>query len=146
MAATGKLVDRGQGRAVVVAGTALMALGFVGYTQVGQHPSVALLLPALFAIGVGAGCIFAPTSAAAYAALDRAAIPRATTTMSIVQRTGGVIATAVFAVVLQNNLSGATDPAEAFGASFWWPLAVAALAVVPALFLPAPQHTPKGAH
>jgi EmrB/QacA subfamily drug resistance transporter len=145
MATTGRLVDRGRGRLVVLAGTALLALGFLGYTQVGRGPSVALLLGALFVIGLGAGCIFAPTSAAAYAALDRAAIPRATTTMSIVQRAGGVIATAVFAVALQNNLSGTTDPAGAFGASFWWPLAVAALAVVPALLLPT-HSDPKGAH
>ena len=45
----------------------------------------------------------------------------------------------VFAVVLENNLSGTTDPAAAFGASFWWPLAIAALAVEPALMLPAPK-------
>lgn len=146
MATTGKLVDRGQGRLVVLAGTALLVIGFLGYTQVARDPSIALLLPALFAVGLGAGCIFAPTSAAAYAALDRAAIPRATTTMSIVQRIGGVIATAVFAVVLQNQLSGTSDPTAAFGASFWWPLAVAALAVVPALLLPTTHPTQKGAH
>lgn len=139
MAATGKLVDRGKGRLIVVIGTALLAIGFLGYTQVGHDVPLAWLLVALFGIGLGAGCIFAPTTAAVYAVLDRAAIPRATTTMSIGQRTGGVIATAVFAVALQNNLSGTTDPAGAFGASFWWPLAAAALAVVPALLLPTPQ-------
>jgi EmrB/QacA subfamily drug resistance transporter len=146
MATTGKLVDRGRGRTVVLGGLAVLVIGFLGYTRVGSEPPTAVLLAALFAIGVGAGCIFAPTSAAAYAALDRAAIPRATTTMSIVQRAGGAVATAVFAVVLQNHVSGTTDPAGAFAVSFWWPLAVAVVAFVPALLLPAPHHEEKGAH
>ena len=139
MALTGKLVDRGRGRTVATSGTVLLALGFLGYTQVGHDPALAVLLPVLFAIGLGAGCIFAPTSAAAYAAIDHRAIPRATATMSIAQRTGGVVATAVFAVALQNHLAGSTDPGAAFGASFWWPLAIAVLAVVPAVLLPAPN-------
>lgn len=122
----------------------MLVAGFLGYSQTGSEPGTAVLLAALFAIGIGAGCIFAPTSAAAYAALDRPAIPRATTTMSIAQRTGGVVATALFAVALQHNLSGATDVAGAFGSSFWWPLAIAVAAVVPALLLPAP-HPRKGA-
>jgi EmrB/QacA subfamily drug resistance transporter len=137
MATTGRLVDRGLGRAVATAGTVLLALGFLGYTQVGRDPALVAMVPVLLVVGLGAGCIFAPTSAAAYAALDHRDIPRATTTLSIAQRTGGVVATAVFAVALQHHLSGTTDPAAAFGASFWWPLALAALAVVPALLLPA---------
>ncbi|WP_344774134.1 DHA2 family efflux MFS transporter permease subunit [Nocardioides panacisoli] len=139
MAATGRLVDRGRGRAVVIGGIVAMVTGFLGYTRVADVSSPAVLVPALFLIGVGAGCIFAPTSAAAYAALERSAIPRATTTLSIAQRTGGAVATAVFAVVLQNRLTSAPDPASAFGGSFWWPLALAALAVVPALLLPAKE-------
>lgn len=139
MALTGRLVDRGRGRTVVLTGVGLLSTGFLGYTTVGSDPSQVLLGAALFAIGLGAGCIFAPTSAAAYAALDRAAIPRATTTMSIAQRTGGVVATAVFATVLQHHLDGSTAPGDAFGATFWWPLAVAGLALVPALLLPTPR-------
>ncbi|WGY00290.1 DHA2 family efflux MFS transporter permease subunit [Nocardioides sp. QY071] len=142
MALTGRLVDRGRGRAVVLAGVGLLVAGFLGYTAVGSDPGQVYLGIALFAIGLGAGCIFAPTSAAAYAALDHAAIPRATTTMSIAQRTGGVVATAVFATVLQHQLSAAAAPADAFSAAFWWPLAVAVLAVVPAVLLPASKaHT-----
>jgi EmrB/QacA subfamily drug resistance transporter len=140
MAATGRLVDRGRGRAVVIGGIVALVTGFLGYTQVAGLSSPAVLMPALLLVGVGAGCIFAPTSAAAYAALERSAIPRATTTLSIAQRTGGAVATAVFAVVLQDRLASAPDPATAFGAAFWWPLTLAALAVVPALLLPAKEN------
>ncbi|KAB2809023.1 DHA2 family efflux MFS transporter permease subunit [Pimelobacter simplex] len=144
MALTGRLVDRGHGRAVVLGGVGLLGAGFLGYTTVGSDPSQVFLAVALLAIGLGAGCIFAPTSAAAYAAVDRSAIARATTTMSIAQRTGGVVATAVFATVLQHHLDGSTAPGEAFGATFWWPLAVAGLALVPALLLPTSRR--EGAH
>jgi len=136
MALTGRLVDRGRGREIVLAGVGLLVIGFLAYTRVGSDPGQLYLGAALFAIGLGAGCIFAPTSAAAYASLDRGAIPRATTTMSIAQRTGGVVATAVFATALQHQLSTGGAPADAFGVSFWWPLAIAVLALVPAALLP----------
>jgi EmrB/QacA subfamily drug resistance transporter len=135
MAATGRLVDRGHGRAVVIGGIVALVTGFLAFTRVADVSSAAVLLPALFVVGVGAGCIFAPTSAAAYASIERTAIPRATTTLSIAQRTGGAVATAVFAVVLQDQLRSAR-PDAAFGTAFWWPLALAALALFPALLVP----------
>src|SRR5262249_55971012 len=113
MALTGRLVDRGRGRTIVLAGLVLMSLGLVGYPQAGDATSYAALLPAQFALGVGAGCLFAPTSAAAYARLERSAIARATTTLTILQRTGGVVATAVFAVVLQRHLDAGTGAGAA---------------------------------
>ena len=61
MAATGKLVDRGYGRLVVVTGTALLAVGFLGYTQVGsRYVPVAWLLVALFEDRPRRRLIFAP--------------------------------------------------------------------------------------
>ncbi|WP_083419488.1 MDR family MFS transporter [Pseudofrankia sp. BMG5.36] len=144
-ALTGRLVDRGRGRLVVLAGTTLLTLGFVGYALAGSAGNDLVLLPAQVILGLGAGCLFAPTSAAAYATLDRAAIARATTLLSILQRTGGVVATAVFAVVLQHQLSGTADRAHAFSVTFWWPAVLAAVALVPALGLKAPAARPKGA-
>jgi len=133
MATTGRLVDAGRGRLVVIAGTLLLAAGFVGYAVAGPTTGYAALLPAQVLLGLGAGCIFAPTSAAAYARLDPREIARATTTLSILQRTGGVLATAVFAVVLQQRL----DSGLSFTGAFWWPAAIALVALLPALALPA---------
>jgi MFS family permease len=150
---TGRLVDAGRGKAVVLTGIPLLAVGFVAYTQAASEPRAVVLLASLLAMGLGIGCLMAPVNAAAYSVLDRAAIPRATSTLNITQRVGGAVGTAVFAVVLEHQLgqaqagSGAasvTATAEAFGATFWWPLALAALMLAPALLLPSARKRPAG--
>lgn len=141
MSVTGKFVDRGRGRAVLMSGLPLMVAGFAVFTQATGGTSYVLTSAALFVIGLGTGCMMAPVAAAAYQSIDRAAIPRATATLNITQRVGGAIGTALYAVVLDHNLTGATtEPAiaDAFGATFWWPLALTAVATLPALLLPAP--------
>jgi MFS family permease len=153
---TGRLVDGGRGKTVVLTGIPLLAAGFVAYTQAASEPPAAVLLASLLTMGLGTGCLMAPVNAAAYSVLNRAAIPRATATLNITQRVGGAVGTAVFAVVLEHQLgqaqagSGAasvTATAEAFGATFWWPLALAALMLGPALMLPSarrrPTHSPE---
>jgi EmrB/QacA subfamily drug resistance transporter len=140
MSVTGRFVDRGHGRAVLVAGLPLMTLGFLVYTQ--APAGNVLTAVALFVIGLGTGCTMAPVAAAAYQCIDRAAIPRATSTLNITQRVGGAIGTALFAVVLEHNLGSGQSTAAAFGATFWWPVAISAVAVLPALLLPAPRAKP----
>jgi NADH:ubiquinone oxidoreductase subunit 6 (subunit J) len=83
-------------------------------------------------------------------------VPAATTTASILVRVGSSLGTAVLAVILQvyirSEIPGASgsladaaahrDPhtvealVRAFGHSFWWTVAIAAVALVPALLLP----------
>jgi MFS family permease len=136
---TGRWVDRGHGKTVVLAGVPLLGLGVAAYTQAGPHTGYPVLVAALLVLGLGTGCLMAPVSAAAYSVLDRASIPRATSTLNIVQRIGGVLGTAAYAVVLQQNLAPAATPAEvvdAFAGTFWWPLAMAVLIAGPALLLP----------
>ena len=144
MAVTGRLADRGKGRVSVLAGLPLMVAGLAAYTASTAGTSYVVMSAALLVIGVGTGCVMAPVMATAYAKLDRAAMPGATATLNMTQRIGGAIGTAIFAAVLQHQLSqaraGGTDlveaTADAFGSTFWWPLALAALAIVPAVFLP----------
>jgi len=148
MSLTGRFVDRGYGRAVLVAGLPVMAIGFVAFTQATNATSYVLTSVALFVVGLGTGCTMAPVAAAAYRSVDRAAIPRATSTLNITQRVGGAIGTALFAVVLEHNLGSFQTPSGAFGATFWWPVALAVVAILPALLLPAPKakqaHAPAG--
>jgi hypothetical protein len=94
--------------------------------------------------------------AAAYQTLDHAAVPQASSTLNILQRTGGSIGTAILAVALQSNIrsslpgSGAAMGAQAspdllarvanplshaFSETFWVALVVTALALAPALLL-----------
>jgi hypothetical protein len=89
--------------------------------------------------------------------MEQADVPRGTTVLNVVQRVGGSIGTAILAVVLQHEISvkvpgahggllsgggGAAAPpgrsdqlAHAFGATFWWTIAMGLLALVPTVLL-----------
>jgi EmrB/QacA subfamily drug resistance transporter len=150
MMLTGRLVDKGKGRAVSLAGLLIMVAGFVPYTQSSPDTSYLLISASLFVLGLGTGCLAAPVMSAAYQTLDRAAIPRATSTLNILLRVGGALGTALYAVILQHNLTQAravgtanlpNAVAHAFGRTFWWPLALTAVAVLPTLLLPGKRPT-----
>lgn len=143
--ATGPLIDRGRGRAVVLVGAVLLAAGLAVYTLAPADPPITALVGALLVAGLGTGCTMTPLNTAAYSAVERAAIPRATATLNILQRIGGALGTATFAVVLENLLAGAHSAAQvtgAFGAVFWLPVAAVVLAVPLVALLPRPDSTP----
>ena len=149
MAVTGRLADQGKGRIAVLAGLPLMVAGLAVYTAATADTSYVVMSSALLVIGIGTGCVMAPVMAMSYAELDRAAMPGATATLNVTQRIGGAIGTAIFAAVLQHQLSqartGGADlveaTADAFGSTFWWPLTLAALAIAPAVLLPRTRRT-----
>jgi EmrB/QacA subfamily drug resistance transporter len=149
----GRLTDRVGGGRVVVSGLVLLTLGTLVFTQVGAGTSYWLLAGALVLRGVGLGATMMPAMAAAYATLERDAVPRATPMLNTLQRVGGSLGTAVLAVVLQQRLVAelgeraagggralpagtrerAAEPlAHAFASTYWWAVAVGALALVPA--------------
>lgn len=158
MPIAGRIVDRtGAGR-VVPFGLIAVAVGTLLYTQVTPDTSIPLLAASLFVRGLGMGFVMMPAMAAAYISLSRAAVPRATTMVNIVQRVGGSLGTALFAVVLERQIAAnvpggsggglegaagsvvgtpaAAIVADAFGSTFWWVVGSTVLAVLPAVFLP----------
>ncbi|CAO5236219.1 DHA2 family efflux MFS transporter permease subunit [Frankia sp. AgKG'84/4] len=160
MAIAGRIADRRGPRSVVPAGMALSLLGTLMFTQIDGHTSEALLVGSLFLRGLGFGAAMMPAMSAAYATLTPAAVPRATTTLNILQRVGGSLATALVAVELQHaiahrlpNVGGgagvlasaagtklpgpiADKVGAAFGATFWWIVAITAVGLVASSFLP----------
>src|SRR4051812_30258269 len=114
----GRGVDRiGPGRIVVVGLVVVLAATFA-FTQVTATTSFAILSVSLFFRGVGLGMTMMPAMSAAYQVLDRAAVPRATTTLNILNRVGGALGTAILAVLLQGNVESALTglvPAAAAG-------------------------------
>jgi EmrB/QacA subfamily drug resistance transporter len=154
----GLLTDRVGGGRVVVVGLLVLAAATVPLALVDAHTSLLTICLILFARGLGVGGAMMPAMAAAYAALDTAAIPRATSALNVIQRVGGSIGTAVLAVVLQHEISsklpgtsggltGVRDVAPAararlaeplntaFGSTFWWAVGLTVVALVPALAL-----------
>jgi EmrB/QacA subfamily drug resistance transporter len=158
MPLAGRLSDRfGPGR-VVPFGLIVVIVGTLAYTVVGASTSYTFLAFALFVRGIGFGFTMMPAMAAAYHRLERSQVPRATTSINILQRVGGSIGTALLAVILERQIDsrfpGAANAitsgtslsatarqhiagpiAAAFGHTFWWAVGMAAVAFVPSIFL-----------
>jgi hypothetical protein len=113
---------------------AFALLGNAMLTQVGPDTDQALLALSGVPRGIGMGLVFPALLGAAYRSLSRAAIPRASTTINILQRVGGALGTAVVAVILQHGLD-AGHGAGAFATTYWWVLGATALTALPALAL-----------
>ena len=142
----GRLTDKFGARGVASAGMVLAVLGMLAYTQVGPGTSYLFLSGALLVIGIGVGATVVPSMAAAFQAVSRAETPRATSAINVIQRLGGAIGTALFAIALSRKAgAGAFGSGEAgalagaFGTTFWVAAGLIALAVVPALLLPRPR-------
>ncbi len=165
MRRAGVIADKHGVRKVVPAGMVVLALGTFAYTQVTGTTNYGFLAVALFIRGIGLGFAMMPVFAASYRDLDHEQIPRASTSTNILRQVGGSLGVAMFAVVLQTQIthrlpgspeilgspSSAALPvgvvtklAEAFATSFWWSFGVCVIAIIPALFLPgAPEASPS---
>jgi hypothetical protein len=113
----------------------------------------------LFVRGLGLGASIQPTTAAAYAVLESSQVPRATAALNTLRQIGASVGTALLAVVLQHESSAALVSAashtgemlarvpsaergriagplaHAFGHTFIWAVAMATLAILPAVAL-----------
>ncbi|WP_086666189.1 MDR family MFS transporter [Lentzea kentuckyensis] len=156
----GKVTDRAGPRWVALAGLVVVTAGTTVYTGLDVDTGIALLVGALFVVGLGHGLITPSLMAGALQGIGRADVPSASTTANILARLGTSAGTAALAVVLQiylrASLPGAdtlTDATrirtpeavsaltDAFAASLWWAAGMAAIAILPTVLIPArPQH------
>jgi fucose permease len=160
---SGRMTDRIGGGPVVVAGLLTLIVGTLPFTQATGSTSYVLLASTLVVRGIGLGFTMMPAMAAAYALLDVSQVPRATPMLNVLQRIGGSVGTAVLAVVLQGQLADAVpsaagsgagggeavaqsltpaarerlaDPiAAAFAHTYWWSVALVAVAIIPAIVM-----------
>jgi EmrB/QacA subfamily drug resistance transporter len=140
MPVAGTLTDRiGPGRIVLV-GIPTIAVTMGVFTQLTDSTSYWAIGATLFVMGLGMGATMMPTFSAAFQTLKRAAVPRATTALNIIQQVGGAIGTAIMSVLLTNAVADrAPTPAgaaDAFGSVFVWATVFLAVAFLPALLLP----------
>ena len=146
----GKLTDRIGARSVVLAGFVLTLIGTLAYTQAGLHTNELLLGIALVVRGAGLGAVTIPIMATAYLGLGGAEIAHASSATRIMQQLGGSFGAAVIAVILETQIAalhaaGSAGLATAFADTFWWTLALTAIALLPALLLPSRAGTRKAA-
>ncbi|MGZ4429323.1 MAG: DHA2 family efflux MFS transporter permease subunit [Nocardioidaceae bacterium] len=164
MPVCGVLVDRiGPGK-IVLAGIAVIAAGMAVFTRVGPHTSYAVLLGALFVMGLGMGATMMPIMTSALQTLTDASIARGSTLMNIVQQVAGSIGTATMSVLLTDQLQnkqlarpaiaswfdptiaaqltpagvaqGLAQAADSYGFAFTVATALIVLCLVPAFLLP----------
>jgi EmrB/QacA subfamily drug resistance transporter len=134
----GPVIDRTGPRPVVLTALALIAAGTVPFALADQRTAQWLLAAALVVLGVGLSAGNMAVMVGAFRDLRGEQIPDASSTTRIMQQLGGAFGTAVLAVVLQGQLTG-HPTATAFDTTFGWVLVFTALAVIPALLLPARQ-------
>ncbi|HEY3867753.1 MAG TPA: MDR family MFS transporter [Actinocrinis sp.] len=139
----GRLQSRTGGRVLVATGMAVCSLGTVPFVLLTAATSTSWLAAVLLVRGFGMGLVMAPLFTAAYAGLERAAIPRASTLFNILNRLGGSLGTAAVAVALQRRLSAASPAtgtaahfASAYNAAFAWALVISVVAMGAAFLLP----------
>jgi EmrB/QacA subfamily drug resistance transporter len=132
----GRFVSRFGLRPVALVGSLLLLGVASSLTQLSGDTSQWLLLPLIALGGAGFGAVLVPAQAGIFAGLPPASIPHATTAVRVFQQVGGSFGVAVLAVSLQRSAAGAGSPdalGAAFGHTFWWAVAAAALTLVPVL-------------
>jgi MFS family permease len=135
---TGRLSDRIGGGPLALAGVLVTAFSTLPFAFVTAATPVWMIETALLVRGVGIGIAMMPAMSAAYAVLRPEQIADATPQLTVVQRVGGSIGTAVLAVVLGSSLATATDAAQAsdaFARAYWWATGITLAAIVPAVVL-----------
>jgi EmrB/QacA subfamily drug resistance transporter len=168
MPIAGKLADKVGGGRVAVVGLVIATLGTLPFAFVSGDTPYWLLGSVLVVRGIGIGSTMMPAMAAAYATLESAAVPRATSALNVLQRVGGALGTCIMAVVLQHEIRDAlggaagggigvsvpdsvrarvADPlAGAFATTFWWAVGACLLALIPAIILARTEQRAPRAH
>jgi len=145
----GKLTDRIGARPVAVTGLLLVALGTLAFAWAGPSTSEWLLGASLFVRGAGLAPVTIAVQAGAFRNIAPASVPDASSTTRIAQQVGGSLGSAVLALILSSALlarhaTTAAGRGLAFDTAFWWAIALGALALLPALLLPAARKKDDG--
>ena len=165
MPIAGILTDKiGPGR-IVMTGIVTIVIGMSVFTQVDVNTSYALLLGALFVMGMGMGATMMPIMTSALQTLKDHEIARGSTLMNITQQVSASIGTALFSVILTNGFQSSpavvavraaqqskqglaalkdpsiivkalSDMADSFATAFTVGTILVALCLVPAFLLP----------
>lgn len=135
--AAGRLIGKVSPRLLALAGIAVTAAGLILLAQVGTDTTDMLVAVAGLLAGLGLGATTVTVTTAAYHGLDNEHIPQATSAIRVFQQLGGVLGSAVLAIILQAFLrTHAATPTGAFGSTFLWACILTLAALPPALLLP----------
>jgi EmrB/QacA subfamily drug resistance transporter len=135
---SGRVTERlGAGRTSLVGGL-ILTVATLPFVLITASTPFAVLGVAMIARGIGIGLSIMPAMTAAFSVLSRDQVNDASPQLTVLQRVGGSLGTAIIAVVLAGQLGTAqTRPAIAagFAHTYWWVMAVTLIALIPTVVL-----------
>jgi EmrB/QacA subfamily drug resistance transporter len=138
MVLSGRFTERmGAGRTSLLGGLFLV-LGTVPFVLITADTSFVLIGAAMIVRGIGVGLAIMPAMTAAFSVLSKDQVNDASPQLTVLQRVGGSLGTAIIAVVLQgqtDHAGTATAAAAGFAHTYWWVMGVTLIALVPTLLL-----------
>ena len=145
---SGRMTERfGAGRTSFL-GAMILAAATIPFVLVTDTTPYATIGTAMIFRGIGIGLSIMPAMTAAFSVLPREKVNDASPQLTVLQRVGGSLGTAIFAVVLQSQTSSAhttAAAAAAFGHTYWWVMGVTLLALIPTLLLARTERRTKTA-
>jgi EmrB/QacA subfamily drug resistance transporter len=145
---SGRMTERfGAGRTSFL-GAIILAAATIPFVLVTDTTPYATIGTAMIFRGIGIGLSIMPAMTAAFSVLPREKVNDASPQLTVLQRVGGSLGTAIFAVVLQSQTSSAhttAAAAAAFGHTYWWVMGVTLLALIPTLLLARTERRNKAA-
>jgi EmrB/QacA subfamily drug resistance transporter len=135
---SGRATERlGAGRTSLIGGL-ILTVATIPFVLISATTPFALIGAAMVVRGVGVGLAIMPAMTAAFSALKREQINDASPQLTVLQRVGGSLGTAIIAVVLQGHVQDAHTQAAlgtAFAQTYWWVMAVTVIALIPTVAL-----------
>jgi MFS family permease len=146
MVLSGRLTQRiGAGRTSLLGGV-ILGVGTIPFVLVTSTTSFALIGVAMAIRGIGIGLAIMPAMTAAFSVLTREQVNDATPQLTVLQRVGGSLGTAIIAVVLEGQTRHAHSAAAAavgFGHTYWWVMGATLIGLLPTLLLARIEHRAK---
>ena len=149
MAFSGRVTERLGGGLTSLIGGVVTILATIPFVLIEADTSFVLISAAMIVRGFGIGMSMMPSMTAAYAVLRPDQINDATPQLSVLQRVGGSIGTAILTVVLSSGISGLATPspagiAGAFSDTYLWVLGISLVALIPTIVLTVVERRTRG--
>jgi len=138
---SGRATERFGGGLTALGGGIITIVATIPFILLGAETSYWWISAAMVVRGFGIGMSMMPAMTAAFAVLRPDQVNHATPQLTVLQRVGGSMGTAILAVALQNGLQAAGPRptpgalASAFGATYWWVMGATLVALVPTIML-----------
>jgi EmrB/QacA subfamily drug resistance transporter len=135
---SGRLTQQlGAGRTSLIGGI-ILAVATIPFVLVTATTPFAVIGAAMLVRGVGVGLAIMPAMTAAFSVLSREQVNDASPQLTVLQRVGGSLGTAVIAVVLEGHIKGAHTQsalAAGFAHTYLWVMGVTLVGLAPTILL-----------